>query len=1218
MTRDGFAKILESKILILDGAMGTLLQKHTFSDFDFGGHGGNYEYLNITSPQIVEDIHKEYILAGADIIETNTFSGNAISQKEYGAQNLVYEMNRRGAAIARKAADAADRQILVAGALGSMTKSLSIPSDINRPEYRAVNFDEMAYAYAEQVRGLIDGGADILLAETVYDALNVKAALYAIDRVQREKKSDLPVMISVTVNDKGGRLLSGHKWDAVFNAVSHYPVACFGFNCSFGAKDLVPFAESAASYKSCGWTDGLPCGISIYPNAGLPDEMGEYGEDPQFMAECLKKLAHEGAINIAGGCCGTTPEHIRAIAAALKNIEPRKYRHEATFRCDYYYRGLDNHSDSLILNGLETLEINREKNNFINVGERTNVAGSAKFAKLIRNKEYAAATEIACKQIEDGATVIDINTDDPMLDGATEMENFLMYLNCEPDIAKVPYMIDSSDWQTIVTALKNCGGKCIVNSISLKEGEEAFLVKAREIHSLGAAVVVMAFDEQGQAVTYNRKIEICRRAYNLLIQKAGFVPHDIIFDVNILSIATGIEEHDNYAIDFINAVKWIKENLKGCKTSGGVSNLSFSFRGNNKVREAMHSAFLYHAINAGLDMAIVNPSMLQIYDNIEPALLKCIEDVIFNRKGEVGENSTPTERLVELAEKIKVAELQNKDNATEMHGVESGNRNKESLEERLCGYLIKGQREYLQEDINEALVKYEDPVKIIEGPLMRGMEKVGELFGEGKMFLPQVVKSAKVMKAAVDILKPYMEKQDSTRDTVKILLATVKGDIHDIGKNIVAIVLECNNFEVEDLGVMIENKEILRQAIAQKVDVVGVSGLITPSLAQMEELCKLFESNKQYIKKVTGHVIPISVGGAATSALHTAVKLAPLYSGGVIYGNDASKTALIMKKLTVNREEYLKCVKEEQNKLRDLYFSSKNNIQVTEQEAKKRAPRFEQASFIQNPKFGEHNLLARELNIGTVLPHMNWTQFFNFWGFKGKYPNILYKEGAQHMEVEKLYYRAMDEIGTIITGDEFNAGAIANFYDAYSQNDEIFILENLQMTEDEESATTEGNAIQLATREPDSKVLARIKMPRQQRAGSEYLSASDYFPAFSSEKGQQVARIGLFALRVFDKKADEYNHKEFDYLLRQSLCAALTEGMAEWIQQKVSCGENLIRVAIGYPMCPDHSYKKVIFSLIDAEEKLNLKLTETYSIIPATAICGFLISHKEAKYFSTK
>lgn len=1194
--------MIGERILILDGAMGTMLQKFNFSDEDFKGGRGNNDILNLTRPEVVESVHRAYVKAGADIIETNTFSGNAISQQEYGCTDLIYEINRKGAEIARKAAHGTG--VLVAGAMGPTTKMLSFSPNVNNPQERATDFDTMSAAYAEQARGLVDGGIDIFLVETVYDALNAKAALYAIEMVQKECRTNIPVMVSATINDKSGRLLSGQTVEALYTSLSHYNIACFGLNCSFGAADLMPFLGQLAKESFGG--KGIPCAMSIYPNAGLPNEMGEYDEAPEFTAQCIKEIAQKGLVNIAGGCCGTTPEHIKAIKEALQGVAPRKIEknlfgkeNNSPDRRDTSV-GEEDEND-LWVSGLENLLINRQKNNFINIGERTNVAGSAKFAKLIRAKEYAQAADIARKQIEEGATVIDINMDDAMLDSAHEMATFIRYISNDPDIAKVPFMIDSSDWNTILAGLKNCTGKAIVNSLSLKEGEEEFVRKAREIYLLGAAVIVMAFDEQGQAVTYQRKIEICERAYRILTEQVGFAPQEIIFDVNILTVATGLEEHDNYAVDYIKAVKWIKENLPGCKTSGGVSNLSFAFRGNNKVREAMHSVFLYHAIKAGLDMAIVNPGMLQVYDDIEPELLKRVEAVVLNDatilgadagKAECTESVLPTEALIELAEKIKQQELELKalKESGELPAEKSAAEQwrEHEVEERLTYSLIKGITSYMEQDIAEALQKYPNPVSIIEGPLMAGMDRVGVLFGEGKMFLPQVVKSAKAMKVAVSVLEPEIERYNRQSSggskSGKVVIATAKGDVHDIGKNIVAIVLACNNFEVIDLGVMVDNQTILEAAIEHKADIICVSGLITPSLEQMESMCRLMESERERLEAAVGHPVLLNVGGATTSSVHTAVKLAPLYSYCVTYGGDASRTAGICKRFM--QQGFVEKVKQEQAQIREAY-NNRNLEFVSLEQAQELAEKFPQESFVQPAEYGEDNLIVREKDINELVGAVDWTPFFNFWGFKGKYPNLLYESETEE-QANALFEQALDEIAQASVGNEFGVGAVVKFYEAYSENDTIYILENY-------------------------KVIGSFPMPRQLHKGSQYRSAADYFPA-----APYTSRIGMLVVKVFDKRAGEFEPTDFKYLLRQSLCARFAEAMAVWTTGQVAADEHVVRAALGYPMCPDHSQKKTVFDLTGAGEILGMELTESYAIKPSTSVCALLIAHPAAEYIDIK
>ena len=1138
---------LQDRIYILDGATGTALQQFRLTEADFRGEEfarhpiplkGNNDVLNITRPDVIRQVHQNYIDAGADIIETNTFNANAISQTEYGCTEWVERFNLEGARLAKEVASACkEREIYVAGSIGPTDKSLTLAPDPDQPTYRIVNFDTLANAYAGQVAALIEGGVDLLLVETIYDGLNAKAALYAIAKVQEEKGTNLPVMLSATVNDKSGRTLTGQSLEALFTSLSHYPILSFGLNCSFGAKELHHFLRELAPR--------IPCYISIYPNAGLPNEMGEYDESPEFTALCLQNMAKEGLINIAGGCCGTTPDHIRAIANALKDIPPRK---------------VPTPTHQLKVSGLDTVVVDKELNNFINIGERTNVAGSAKFARLIREKNYTEAATIARKQIEAGASIIDINMDDAMLDGTAEMERFVRIISNEPDIAKAAFMIDSSKWGTILAGLKNTQGKCIVNSISLKEGEEEFLYKAKEIQRLGAAVVVMAFDEEGQATTFQRKIDICQRAYNLLTTQAGFTPENIIFDVNILAIGTGIEEHNNYAVDYIEAVRWIKQNLKGCRTSGGVSNLSFSFRGNNTVREAMHSVFLYHAIRAGLDMAIVNPAMLQVYDEIDPVLLKAVEDVVLNRTPEA------TETLLSLAEKYK-------ETKGEVKTVQQEEWRNHSLEERLGHALIKGITDYLTDDLQEALTQYTSPVEIIEGPLMKGMERVGQFFGEGKMFLPQVVKSAKVMKEAVHILQPEIERHNASGQNItrrpRVVIATVKGDVHDIGKNIVNIVLTCNNLEVIDLGVMVDNQSIIKAAKEHGADIIGVSGLITPSLGEMENLCELLQKEQLQI--------PLIVGGATTSTVHTAVKLAPKYDYCVVSGGDASRTVGIIKRLLSDRENYIREIKDEQENIRTLYNRHQQK-QISLEEARRRAPRYDW-DHVTPTTFGEHNLLVKRLNLEDLVEKIDWTPFFHFWGFRGKYPEIIYTND----EADRTYQAALDMLGKVIAGNEFDASIIVRFFDAYSENEDIVL---------------DGQH--------------RFTMPRQQTDLEECLSLADF--VIPKEKG--IGSVGLFCLKVKDDHQCNDCH-DFEHLLRESLCARLAEACAEWMQEKINEGTHVIRPAFGYPTCPDHAMKKLAFDILDAPAQIGVQLTEGYSIYPSTSLCGMLISHPKAKYFST-
>ena len=1136
---------LEQRILILDGAMGSLLQAEGLTEEDFRGeafreHGvalkGNNEVLNLTRPELIARIHRQYAEAGADIIETNTFGANALVQEKYGCAGRAEELSREGARIARQVADEwlqrTGKRVYVAGSMGPTGTSLTLATGEGEGWKRATDFDTMAKAYAEQAKGLIEGGADVLLVETIYDGLNAKAALYGIGEALKGWGREVPVMLSATVNDRGGRTLTGQTLEALYTSLAHVPILSFGLNCSFGISEFRRFARELAPRVNCYF--------SIYPNAGLPDEMGCYRETPDFMAQQSREMAEEGLVNIAGGCCGTTPEHTRALAEALRGVAPRQVAGKG---------------GGLHVSGLEEVVIDRETRGFTPVGERTNVAGSAKFARLIREKRYEEALAIGREQIEGGAAVLDINLDDALLDSRTEMERFVRLVENDPGVARAALMIDSSDWDTIVAGLKNSQGKCIVNSISLKDGEEAFKEKARELKRLGAAVVVMAFDEAGQATDYERKISICQRAYQLLTGEAGFAAEDIIFDVNILAIGTGMEEHRRYAVDFIEAVRWIKTHLPGCHTSGGVSNLSFAFRGNNAIRRAIHGVFLYHATLAGLDMAIVNPGQLDAYEEIDPELREAAEDLVLDRDPEA------TGRLLALAERYK----------SDTGKTKTGeNRWKKDVDERLAEDVLKGTSDYLAEDCREALAKHGEAIAIIEGPLMRGMEQVGALFGEGKMFLPQVVKSAQAMKEAVALLQPEIDggrtSEEKGGKRPRVVVATVKGDVHDIGKNIVSIVLECNNWEVIDLGVMVDNEEIVRVAREQKADVVGVSGLITPSLKEMEALCELMQRE--------GMQVPLIVGGATTSAVHTAVKLAPKYDGGVVNGGDASQTASIIKRLLKDREGYIQEIKAEQARIREAYESGQKH-RIPLEEARRRAPRFTW-EWLQGCTFGEHNLRVNHLNIEDVTGYIDWTPFFHFWGFKGKYPEIVYS----NEEAERLHNEAVSMLGQFIAGDEVDVSLVVRFFDAHSEGEDIVLDDG-----------------------------TRLPMPRQRLDQAECWCLADFIP--SEGKGS----VGLFCIKVDDRMRNT-SLPEDERLLRESLCARLTEAAAEWMQRQVEEGIPVIRPAFGYPACPDHALKKVAFELLDAPAAIGVRLTDHYAIVPTTSLCGLLIAHPRARYFS--
>lgn len=1131
---------LSKRILILDGAMGTMLQRK--------GLQGNSESFNLTNPETIGEIHNEYIEAGADIITANSFSANSISQSEYNLSEKAGQMAEAAARIARKAADEAPRKIWVAGSVGPTSKSLSLAQNINDPIFRPYSFDGMAEAFEVQIRGLVKGGVDLLLFETCFDALNTKAALYAIGHIP--EASDIPIMISASMSDRSGRTLTGQTMEAFYRSVQHCSPLSFGLNCSLGAEEMIPLIAEVASFATCA--------VSCYPNAGLPNEMGEYDETPSQMAESVRKMALAGSVNIVGGCCGTTPEHIKAVAEAVKGISPR---------------AIPEPDDVLYVSGLESVAVDR-KNNFTNVGERTNVAGSRKFAKLIAAGDYETGLQIAAGQIENGAGIIDINMDDAMLDSRLEMEKFLRYVSNDPAVAKAAIMIDSSHWETLVTGLKNAQGKCIVNSISLKEGEEIFIEKAREINALGAAIIVIAFDEEGQATTYDRKVEICRRAYSLLTSKVGVRPCDIIFDVNVLPVGTGIPEHSRYGIDFIEAVRWIKRNLPGCRTSGGISNLSFSFRGNNEVREAMHSVFLYHAISAGLDMGIVNPGMLKVYDEIEPELLRCVEDVILDLDDEA------TERLIEKAAGI----LGEKDSAngksgaggcpgastgsaTGQSGHPSGAEPAEAtVEERLVRALVKGDSSGLESDIKECLTKYEKPVQIIDGPLMSGMARVGELFGAGKMFLPQVVKSAKTMKNAVALLQPYIEERGGESEVKKprIVFATVKGDVHDIGKNITEIVLSCNGFEIVDLGVMVPKETILEKAAECSADLIGVSGLITPSLYQMEEICKEMTAR--------GLDTPLLVGGAAASALHTAVRLAPLY-GHVFYGQDASASAVLANQLITDREGTEAAEHKKQEHLRKLYAQSSQK-----KAGHKPVEPFPAFSFIKGEPFG--NISGKRLGIEEVEPFFDWNMFAAIWGIKS---------GTGHDELRKLHADAHKEIDRLKDGNACQITISARFDGCHSEGDDI--------------------------------VSKDFRLPMLRQEGER--SLADFVPP--KEYGFE-SPMGMFAISVRTESHPSGCDcpacgTEYGPMLTRAVRLTLAEAASEWLSRHIHKElpdgfkeAKIIKPAAGYSSCPDHTLKRDILRLLPESERLGITLLDSCAMIPDASICGLIFIHPEATY----
>lgn len=1147
---------LSKRILILDGAMGTMLQRK--------GLQGNSESFNLTNPETIGEIHNEYIEAGADIITANSFSANSISQSEYNLSEKAGQMAEAAARIARKAAGEAPRKVWVAGSVGPTSKSLSLAQNINDPVFRPYSFDGMAEAFERQIRGLINGGVDLLLFETCFDALNTKATLYALGHIPEAK--DIPVMISASMSDKSGRTLTGQTMEAFYRSIQHCNPLSFGLNCSLGAEEMIPLIAEVASFATCA--------VSCYPNAGLPNEMGEYDETPSQMAESVRKMALAGSVNIVGGCCGTTPEHIKAVAEAVKGISPR---------------AIPEPDDVLYVSGLESVAVDR-RNNFTNVGERTNVAGSRKFAKLIAAGDYETGLQIAAGQIENGAGIIDINMDDAMLDSRLEMEKFLRYVSNDPAVAKAAIMIDSSHWETLVSGLKNAQGKCIVNSISLKEGEETFIKKAREIKALGAAIIVIAFDEEGQATTYDRKVEICRRAYSLLTSKVGVRPCDIIFDVNVLPVGTGIPEHSRYGIDFIEAVRWIKGNLPGCRTSGGISNLSFSFRGNNEVREAMHSVFLYHAISAGLDMGIVNPGMLKVYDEIEPELLRCVEDVILDSDDEA------TDRLIEKASRILdeknsvgVSARPEGPEATcaarpirengrlaasggALTGAESSNISsvaepvEATVEERLVRALVKGDSSGLESDIKECLTKYEKPVQIIDGPLMSGMARVGELFGAGKMFLPQVVKSAKTMKNAVALLQPYIEERGRESEVKKprIVFATVKGDVHDIGKNITEIVLSCNGFEIVDLGVMVPKETILEKATECSADLIGVSGLITPSLYQMEEICKEMTAR--------GLDTPLLVGGAAASALHTAVRLAPLY-GHVFYGQDASASAVLANQLITDREGTEAVEHKKQEHLRELYAQSSQKKAVH-----KPVKPFPASSFIKGEPLG--NISGKRLGIEEVEPFFDWNMFAAIWGIKS---------GTGHDELRKLRADAHKEIDRLKNGNACRITISARFDGCHSEGDDI--------------------------------VSKDFRLPMLRQEGER--SLADFVPP--KEYGFE-SPMGMFAISVRTESHPSGCDcpacgTEYGPMLTRAVRLTLAEAASEWLSRHIHkelpsefSVAKVIKPAAGYSSCPDHTLKRDVLRLLPESKRLGITLLDSCAMIPDASICGLIFIHPDATY----
>ncbi len=1183
-------RLIKERILVLDGAMGTMIQDFNLKEEDFRGlrfqkHPcdlkGNSDVLSITRPDVIKQIHLTYLEAGADIIETNTFSAQAISQADYQLEDHVYEMNTAAAGIAREAvsqfmSSGKHSPRFVAGAIGPTTRSASLSPDVNQPGLRAVTFDDLAAAYREQARGLLDGGVDLLLVETVFDTLNCKAALYAIQDLFEERQAEVPLIVSGTITDASGRTLSGQTVEAFWISISHVDLFAVGLNCALGAQEMRPHMEALAKIATC-YT-------SAYPNAGLPNELGAYDQTAAEMKEYIRDFASSGFVNIIGGCCGTGPEHIRLMAEAVADLPPRKPSQVKPMGT---------------LSGMDPLVI-RPDSNFINIGERTNVTGSKKFARLIKEDRFSDALEVARHQVEGGAQIIDVNMDEGLLDSAAAMKRFLNLVASEPDIARLPVMVDSSKFSVIEEGLKCLQGKGVVNSISLKEGEEEFLRQAKQVKKYGAAVVVMAFDEAGQAETVERKVSICQRAYRLLTEEVGFVPQDIIFDPNIFAVATGIEEHNRYAINYIEAVKKIKKTCPGAKVSGGVSNISFSFRGNNPVREAMHSSFLYHAIQAGMDMGIVNAGMIEVYEEISPKLLTLVEDVLFDRHDQA------TDKLTAYAEQVKGNGITRKRDLSWRSG---------TVEERISHSLIKGITEFIEDDTEEARQKYPSSLSVIEGPLMDGMNIVGDLFGSGKMFLPQVVKSARVMKTSVAHLTPYIEKEKKVGDRTskgKILLATVKGDVHDIGKNIVGVVLGCNNYEIIDLGVMVPADKIIDTARKEKVDIVGLSGLITPSLDEMVHVAREMQRHEMST--------PLLIGGATTSRLHTAVKIEPQYSGATVHVLDASRSVGVVGSLLhANRDHtssFITEVKESYAQVR----RQRQDRQATKRYislAKARENRL-QLDFTSIDKPKQLGIQSwKDVDVNLLRNYIDWTPFFSTWQLAGRYPQIL-KDQVVGKEATKIFEDAQKMLDQIAQEGWLEPQAILGIFPAN------------RITQD---------SVSLYTDDRRQHELTRLHFLRQQNAkatGRPNLCLADFIA--SREEGADY--IGAFAVSAgkgIEKHLERFLavHNDYQAIMLKALADRLAEALAEYLHEKVRreiwgyahdeshSNEELIREsyqgirpAPGYPACPEHTEKKTLFDLLQVDaHAIDIKLTEHYAMDPAASVSGWYFAHAESRYF---
>ena len=1167
--------LFKEKILVLDGAMGTMVQDYSLTEEDFRGDRfrnhpndlkGNNDILCLTRPEVVGDIHKAYFDAGADIVETNTFSANAISQLDYGMENYAYEINLEAAKIAKFVAKSyTDMSRFVAGALGPTNRTASMSPDVNDPGFRNTTFDELKDAYYDQAKGLLDGGVDLFLVETVFDTLNCKAALFAVRTLLEERKTDIPVFVSGTITDASGRTLSGQTVEAFWNSIRHANLTAVGLNCALGAEQIRPWlndlSKSAEIYSF------------VYPNAGLPNEFGEYDESPEAMAAIIKEFAESGLVNLVGGCCGTTPSHIKAISDAVRGITPREIPEIAPLTK---------------LSGLEPVTI-RPESNFVNIGERTNVTGSAKFRRLINEDNYEEALSVARQQIENGAQIIDVNMDEGLLDSEKAMETFLRMIAAEPDIAKVPVMVDSSKWSVLEEGLKNLQGKGIVNSISMKEGEIEFIRQAKIIKKYGAAVIVMAFDEEGQADSCARKVEICTKAYNILTSTVGLAPEDIIFDPNIFAVATGIEEHNEYGKAFIDATKTIKETLPGVHISGGISNFSFSFRGNNGIREAMHSAFLYHAIQAGMDMGIVNAGQLTVYDEIVPKLKNRVEDVLFNRRDDA------TERLVEIADEYRgVKKSQKKDLSWREN----------SVEERLSHALVDGIVDFIVEDTEEVRQKYNRPIEVIEGPLMDGMNVVGDLFSAGKMFLPQVVKSARVMKKAVAHLLPFIDKEKDElgltgKSNGKIILATVKGDVHDIGKNIVGVVLGCNGYDIIDLGVMVSCDKILSIARDEEADIIGVSGLITPSLDEMVHVAKEMERLK--------FDIPLLIGGATTSRKHTAVKIEENYSGPSIHVIDASRAVGVVSKL-MNVDEkqlFIASVRTDFAKIREARAKKPIMKRLNIQTARERKLKIDWGKYqVPTPSF-RGTKVFEDYPLEELVDYIDWSPFFHAWELKGVYPKIL-TDGKYGDEAQKLFDDGQTLLKRIVSEKLLTAKGVIGIHPAYAENESVF---------------TEGGAFKFPRQTVDKGAnktnycLADFIAPKD-----------DFIGTFAVTTGHGIEAM----VKEFEDQHDDYNS-----IMVKVLADRLAEAFAERLHQRIRKefwgyatdksmdNESLInekyqgiRPAPGYPACPDHTEKDKIWKLLNVEENTGITLTESRAMYPAASVSGWYFSHPESRYFS--